>query len=160
MMTILRHSPPCDSELPADPPDGVCPKCPAQPGLEGHADTAGDEPATTGATPDRESVRPPSPLEIDAALERSAIGATRQPKRPQPPKRSCDAAAATDRKSPPVEAPRPAPPEVQPPSPAPAEANAGWLRVPLFHLTAATATTITAAATAIRAPRRPLRAAA
>ena len=65
MMTTLRHCPQCGAELPADAPDGVCPKCLVQQGLATHADAAGDSPRATGSA-SRPGFAAPSPEELSA----------------------------------------------------------------------------------------------
>ena len=84
----------------------------------------GPEPGRGGAGRDRTSAGPSLdvgspfvPLDLDDALEQSALGATRQPRRVQPRKRPDRPAA---RRQAPVEAPGPTPPQVKPPLPEPA----------------------------------------
>ncbi len=65
MMTTLRHCPQCGAELPADAPDGVCPKCLVQQGFDSRTDAAGKESGPPGS-----AIRPPfvapSPEELSA----------------------------------------------------------------------------------------------
>ena len=72
MMTTLRHCPQCGAELPADAPDGVCPKCLVQQGFDSQADTAGEEPGATGAA-SRPGFVAPSPEELSARFPQFEI---------------------------------------------------------------------------------------
>ena len=65
MMTTLRHCPQCDAELPADAPDGVCPKCLVQQGFASQPDAAGEESGATGSA-SRLAFVAPSPEELSA----------------------------------------------------------------------------------------------
>ena len=65
MMTALCHCPQCGADLPADAPDGVCPKCLVQQGFDSRADPAGEEPGATGPA-GRPSFVAPSPEELSA----------------------------------------------------------------------------------------------
>ena len=65
MMTTLRHCPQCDAELPADAPDGVCPKCLVQQGFDSQPDAAGKESGATGSA-SRSGFVAPSPEELSA----------------------------------------------------------------------------------------------
>jgi serine/threonine protein kinase len=65
MMTTLRHCPQCGVELPADAPDGVCPTCLMQQGFDSRADSADDEPGSTGSA-SRAGFVAPSPEELSA----------------------------------------------------------------------------------------------
>ena len=65
MMTTLRHCPQCGAELPADAPDGVCPKCLVQQGFASRTGAAGEEPGGPGST-SRPVFVAPSPEELSA----------------------------------------------------------------------------------------------
>ena len=64
-MTTLRHCPQCGAELPADAPDGVCPKCLVQQGFASRTGAAGEEPGGPGST-SRPVFVAPSPEELSA----------------------------------------------------------------------------------------------
>ena len=65
MMTTLRHCPQCDAELPADAPDGVCPKCLVQQGFDSQPDAAAEASGATGSA-SRLAFVAPSPEELSA----------------------------------------------------------------------------------------------
>ena len=62
-MTSLRQCPQCRAELPADAPDGVCPKCLMQLGFESR-DVAPDRDRTIDRTASRSGFIAPSPEEL------------------------------------------------------------------------------------------------
>ena len=63
MMTTLRHCPQCGAELPADAPDGVCPKCLVQQGFDSQTGAAGEEPGPSGSA-SRSAFVAPFPEEL------------------------------------------------------------------------------------------------
>jgi serine/threonine protein kinase len=63
MMTSPRNCPQCDTELPADAPDGVCPKCLVQQGFDSQTATADEAHGSIGST-SGPGFRAPSPDEL------------------------------------------------------------------------------------------------
>ena len=62
-MTTQHYCPHCGAALPADAPDGVCPKCLVQQGFDSRSGAAGEEPGVTGSA-SRPSFVAPSPEEL------------------------------------------------------------------------------------------------
>ena len=65
MMTTERRCPQCGAELPADAPDGVCPKCLVQQGFDSRTGAAGEEPGGPGSA-SRPGFVAPSPEALSA----------------------------------------------------------------------------------------------
>ena len=72
-MTATKNCPRCGAEMPPDSPQGICPNCMLQVGLESHASnpSGGAEPA--GTTPYRAGFVPPTPAELSARFPQFEI---------------------------------------------------------------------------------------
>src|SRR5271154_1472381 len=70
-MSEAKRCPQCQAEIPAQAPEGLCPQCLLQAGLE--PKTAEAEPKTAAYTPSQSGFVPPTPAELQAAFPQLEI---------------------------------------------------------------------------------------
>ena len=72
-MTATKNCPRCGAEMPPDSPQGICPNCMLQAGLESHASNPSGTAEPAGTTPYRSGFVPPTPAELSARFPQFEI---------------------------------------------------------------------------------------